>query len=261
MTLRTDDPRSGNRFYSWGNENFWSVTTIIGGGYPKAWGIGWGIKATAEGVVNSLESGIDLAKMAEHDRDAAVRWIKALPYAGRDRAAELGTSVHLATEAYILGKPFPEWTPLVKPRMLAFERFLADYAPEFEATEASVFSRAEHYAGTLDAICRLDGWGRWLVDYKTGKGVYPEVGLQLAAYRFAEFIGLPDGSEAPMPDVDGCACLHLPEEAGGYEFLQIRADAQVFRDFLYVRETFRHATEVSKTIVGGPVPLPKREAA
>src|SRR5262249_28914527 len=90
-----------------------------------------------------------------------------------------------------------------------------------------------------------------LLDTKTGKGVYPEVALQLAAYRYAEFIGLPDGSEAKMPTVDGCAVVHLPE-AGGYQLLEVRADPEGFTGFLYVRECFRFQEEMSKTVVLGP---------
>jgi hypothetical protein len=93
---------------------------------------------------------------------------------------------------------------------------------------------------------------RYLLDMKTGKGVYPEVALQLAAYRNAEFIGLADGSEAEMPDVDACAVLHLPE-AGGYELVDVRADADVFRTFLYVREVFRWQNEASKSVILGPL--------
>lgn len=253
--------RGGKRFYSWRNENYWSVTTILGGGLPKPALLPWGIKSVAEGAVDDrvvLRALLDKCETPGECRsgsycaacDETVRFLKGKPYAHRDRAADLGTYVHDAAEAYVLGKPFPEWPLMVRPRMEAFERFLADYTPKYEATEASVYNRTEHYAGTLDAIATIAG-RKLLLDTKTGKGVYPEVGLQLAAYRHAEFIGLPDGSETAMPAVDGAAVLHLPE-SGGYELLEVRADQEVFTAFLYVRECFRFQEVMAKTVVLGP---------
>jgi hypothetical protein len=50
----------------------------------------------------------------------------------------------------------------------------------------------------------------WLIDIKTSKGYYPEYGLQLAAYRWADSIILPgDPREYPMPEVHRSGVLHL----------------------------------------------------
>lgn len=142
----------------------------------------------------------------------------------------------------------PPWPDEIAPHLLQFERFLAAHTPTFEATEATVYNRAQHYAGTLDAILTLADGRKLLVDYKSGKAVYPEVGLQLAAYRYAEFIGMPDNTEAPMQTVDGCAVLHLTPDA--FTFQEVRADQDVFNAFLYARETFRFMEETSKTVLG-----------
>lgn len=243
--------RGGKRFYSWRNENYWSVTTILSGGVPKPALLPWGIKMVAEGAVEAIENGV-LAGMVEQDRDGAIRWLKGLPYAKRDAAAELGTYVHNAVEAHALGKPFPKWPVTVKPRMDAFVQFLADYKPEYHLTEASVYNRSQHYAGTLDAIVTIHG-RKLVIDVKTGgKDVYPETALQLAAYRYAEFIGLPDGSEEAMWAVDGAAVLHLPA-TGGYSLVDVRTDEDVFRSFLYAREVFRWQEETSKSVLLGPL--------
>jgi hypothetical protein len=253
---------AGNkRFYSWRDENYWSVTTILSGGLPKPALLPWGIKSVAEGVVTKRDVLLpmlaecrtpDTCKTGEFCDacDQTIRWLKSTPYGARDRAADLGTFVHQAAEAYVLGKPFPKWPASVKPRMDAFTQFLADYRPEYEQTEASVYNRSESYAGTLDAIAAIGG-RKILLDTKTGKGVYPEVALQLAAYRYAEFIGLPNGDEAPMPEVDGAAVLHIPA-TGGYELIEVRADRPVFTAFLYVRECFRFQEDMSKGVILGP---------
>lgn len=240
----------GKRTYSWRGEEYWSVTTIIGGGIPKPALLPWGIKMVAEAAVDAIGF---LPEMVERDRDEAIRYLKGSPYAKRDTAADLGTLVHKWIEAYSLKKPMPKAPDTVVPYLDSFLQFLEDFHPEFTATEASVYSRTQKYAGTLDSIATFrlpmhEEPGTFILDAKSGKGVYPEVGLQLAAYRYAEFIGLPDGSEAAMPDVDGALCLHLTP--AGYRLIEVRADEEVFTAFLYAREVFRFVQDTSKTVLG-----------
>ena len=255
---------TGKRFYSWRDEAYWSVTTLIAGGIPKPNLLPWGIKSVAEGAIKRRDTFQSMLKPCQTQEtceqgdfcatcDETIRWLKSLPYITRDRAADLGSNVHAAIEAHRLGKPMPPWPLGIKPYMVSFERFLTDFNPGYEMAEASVYSRTQRYAGTLDAIVNLTlplhtERGRFILDAKSGKGVYPEVGLQLAAYRYAEFVGLPDGSEAPMPVVDGALALHLTP--AGYRLIEVRADETVFSYFLYAREVFRFGEEISKTILG-----------
>lgn len=240
----------GQRLYSWRGEKYWSVTTIIGGGIPKPALIHWSANEVASFACDHVDQ--VKALMEKDERDAAYDLLKRSPWRKKEKAADLGSSVHAAVEAYVLGKPFPKWTIAVKPRMAAFEKFLADYEPDYEGAEMSVYNRTQRYAGTLDAICAIRG-RKLITDVKSGKGVYPETALQLAAYRYAEFVGMADGSEKQMPDVDACAVLHLPEAGGSYELMDVRADRDVFRAFLFVREVFRWQEETSKSVILGPL--------
>lgn len=275
---------STGRLYEWRSpsagigdppERFWSVTTILKGGLPSPALTAWGMKAVAEYAVanhRQLSSMLETVRVRRADDgsmllvtdpdavQAAIDWLKGSPYRERDRKADIGTAVHQAAEAYILGKPWPEAGDDVAPYVEQFRRFVDDFDPAFELAEASVYNRTEAYAGTLDAIAVIPGRGRALIDFKTtGKGVYPEHALQLAMYRYAEFIGLPDGTEAPMPEVDGCAVLWLsPTE---YQLVPLVADEQVFTAAKYVRECFRWMEELSKSVVGQPLPIPTKEAA
>lgn len=273
---------STGRLYEWRSpsagigdapEHFWSVTTILKGGLPSPALTAWGMKAVAEYAVanhvqlTSMLETVRVRRTADgillvSDPDAvqaAIDWLKGSPYRERDRKGNIGTAVHQAAEAHILGKPWPTPDQDVAPYVDQFRRFVEDFRPDFELAEASVYSRSAAYAGTLDAIAVLPGRGRALLDWKTtGKGVYPEHAMQLAAYRFAEFIGLPDGTEAPMPEVDGCAVVWLaPDE---YQVVPVIADDQVFKHFRYVVENFRWMEEVAKGVVGQPLPIPAREA-
>lgn len=238
------------RFYSWRNEKYWSVTTILSGGIPKPVLVNWAKKYTAEYAVDNFAA---LTALVEVGRDDAVDWLKGAAYRERDRKADLGTHVHAAMEAHSLGKPFPEWPENVRPRMNAYLAFVEAHNPVYLATEASVYNRSQRYAGTLDAIVELGG-KRYVLDMKSSKGVYPEVALQLAAYRHAEFIGLPDGSEREMYETDGALALHLADGEdgeGAWQLLDVDADEDVFRFFLYAREVFRWGEEKAKTVLRG----------
>ena len=251
----------GKRVYEWRGQKYHSVTSILNAiGKPAL--VGWAKKFTAEYAVNNLEKLNVLLEPDTHgevDREGAVSWLKDASFRSRDRAADIGNEVHGAIEAYVLGKPMPKWSPIVKPMMEQFESFLADYEPEYEQgmAEASVFNIKQRYAGTLDAIAIVGG-RRYIIDLKTGKGVYPEVALQLAAYRHAEFIAGADGSEVPMPEIERAACLHIPQ-SGGYQFVEVRADDEIFQAFLYVREVFRWMEVTSKTVLQGDVQREEKE--
>lgn len=65
------------------------------------------------------------------------------------------------------------------------------------------------FGGTLDLYADIDG-KKWLVDFKTGKGIYPEYEVQVAAYRYL--------LEEHEMKVDGARILRMGrEDEGGFE--------------------------------------------
>lgn len=238
------------RTYDWHGEIFDGVTTIIGGGVPKPALKAWGERLVAETAVKKRRIWADMTS------DEAVDWLKRAPFRETDRAAVQGSDIHDWAEKHVLGLPVAvaDAPEPQRPYLEGFLQFLADFHPEYEMTEASVYSRAYRYAGTLDAIVTIPGEGRLLVDYKTGKGVYGEVGMQLAAYRFAEFVGLPDGTEAPMPPVDGAAVLHLTPD--GYRLVPVAADETAWRYFLYAQQVRLFCVDHANNVLGQPLTAP-----
>ena len=108
-----------------------------------------------------------------------------------------GTDVHKAAEQLALGV-IPEVEPEIEPYVEQYRRFLEDFQPEFVMAEAPVYSKTYGFAGTLDAVAKIDG-KQVVVDMKTtahgpnsGKSRPPfaEVALQLTLYRRAELVGL-----------------------------------------------------------------------
>ena len=121
---------------------------------------------------------------------------------------------------------------------------------------------------------------KYIIDYKTSaesvdsrgkaKSPYPEVALQLAAYRFADIAAVWRARTAkesqrryyllseteralavPMPEVDhGLAILITPDS---YSVHPVRCDEEIFHSFLHVLEAARFAFEISKDVVGSPL--------
>lgn len=241
---------SRGRTYRWRDEQFDSVTTILSGGIPKPALKPWGEKLVATTAVQKK------AIWTQMDEDAAIDWLKRAPFRETDKAAVQGSDIHAWAEAYVLGKPVPEPPATQQPYCRAFIQFIRDFRPRYEMTEATVYNRTHGYAGTCDFIAEFDDLGLVLGDYKTGKGVYGEVALQLAAYRHAEFVGIAQtGEEHPLPKVDACAVLHLT--ADGYELIPVEAGEEELQFFLHAQQV-RHFTEQrSKEVLGSPLRVPQ----
>ena len=227
MAIKTDSESlrttsQDGRTYEWKGETFDSVTTILGRAIPKPALINWAKRVTAEYAVENYGQ---LGDLIDTDPAGAIDWLKGAAWRQRDKAANIGTAVHAAVERMILGESWQDIADSleseIERRMFAqFASFVETCKPSFVMAEAPVFNREYGYAGTLDIVAEMDvplvghiedetDTRRFLIDVKTGKGVYAETALQLVAYRNAEFIGMPDGSEAPMPPVDGAAVLHI----------------------------------------------------
>jgi hypothetical protein len=243
------------RTYKWRDEEFTSVTTIIGGGMPKPALKAWGEKLVATTAVAKK------AIWAQMDDNEAIDWLKRSPFRETDKAAVQGSDIHEWAEAYVLGNAVPvaELPERQRPYAEGFLRFLDEWQPAYEATEVTVYSRKWGFAGTLDFLARLPGLGLTLGDYKTGKGVYGEVAAQLSAYRFSDFIGLPDGSEVPVPEVDACAVLHLTPK--GYELIPVQAGEEEFRFFLYAQQVRLFCETHSRKVLGAPLTPAPAEVA
>ena len=153
----------------------------------------------------------------------------------RDAAADAGTEAHKAIERHILGEPVGELGELAQASFENFLEFEKQLEPRWEASELTVFNPTAKYAGTLDFIAEIPALGEGLTlgDIKTGKGVYLEVALQLAAYRFAEFATTAHNNEkVDMPKTERAVVLHLRPDS--WELVPVQADTEAFQMFLHV---------------------------
>lgn len=257
----------------------WSVTTLIGC-LEKPALVYWSAEQTARAAVDQYAAWTAIAKSA--GKDEAVKWLTGARFRtpeGERTAADLGTAVHAAIEEYTLTSVRPDVDDEVAPFLVQFDQWAQIWQPEYIASEVTVYSPDAGYAGTCDGFMVLDGVPV-IFDYKTSKkswdkqnkptGPYPEVGLQLAAYRYAELAAvwrprrfeqfrrryylLSDAERAaaaPVPTVDGGVVIHItPEHCTAYA---VRCDEEIFERYLFVVEAARWQFETSKTVIGAPL--------
>lgn len=217
------------------NQRIPGVTSIIGDGLPKPALVNWAANATAEAAVNRWD---ELTDLGPADR---LKVLKGARYEDRDAAARRGTEVHALAERLMRGEEVTVPDEL-RGHVESYLRFLDDWQPEPLHLEATVVNYTHGYAGSLDMIARVPGVV-FLGDLKTNRsGIYGEVALQLAAYRYAEFIVTPAG-EIPMPQVDATYAIHV--RADGYDVIPVNTDHAVFDDFRRVAAVARVTKRLS----------------
>lgn len=281
----------------------WSVTTLIGV-LDKPALLYWAAEQTAAAAIASAKS--IPARVEEEGVEAVTKWLRDARFRKpKDSlsATALGTVAHRCFELYALTGQRP--TPSEIGQLVAAEGgrgftklgvdaeaatvgkmldqfdhgWLQAFSPAYEATEVTVFNPDYGYAGTLDTIVAVGG--RLLIgDYKTSRkstdnqgratSPYPEVALQLAAYRWAPLAAVwrprrfehfrrryyllgPDerAQAVPVPEVDGGICIHVtPEHCTVHP---VRCDEVVFEHFLFVLECARWTHDIAPAVIGEPL--------
>lgn len=217
-----------------------SVTNLIEAGVPKPGLVHWAAIEVAKAAIEVIPR---LARLRGADaREDAYQWLRRAAERKRDEAADLGSALHDVYEARVLGTPLPTPDEVQAPFFDAFSRFLDEHQPEFHAAELVVANPDDQWAGKLDTIMRLPRYGTALVtgDWKTGKKVYDEAALQLAAYRRATCGWLRDGTEVVPPATDAAVVVHIRPDVhaktGGYRVYQLDTSDEVYRSFLAARD-------------------------
>jgi len=251
--IKRHTPTWGDRWYTWDKYDglhMTSVTSVIEAGTPKPGLIYWATGMIAEKMVKDATDRPDylIARLTDPDDDP-VKWVKGLPYTRRDKAGKLGTEIHEIVELISKDEPYKQLvTKANKAYVEQFKQFWKDFNPTLLHAEAIVLDPNEQYAGTFDAIMEIGG-KTVLVDYKTGKNVYPETTLQCAAYRYAEWMLVNSKVEA-VPKVDAVAVLHL--QPNFYKFRPLKADEVAYESFLRFRDVHKWHTAVAKSTIGTP---------
>lgn len=190
-----------------------SVTTITGI-LDKPALMGWAANCAVDFIkenLDELKDPIDVHK----GEDILERARKA--YADkRDKAADAGTQCHHAIQMYIEGHdPVPSLQ--CEEAHKGFEAFLAWERMnhvEWLESEVTVYSVRHGYAGRFDAIAMVND-NRFLIDFKTSKGIWDEHRYQVCAYRQAYNEMLQKDKEP----IEKLAVLHLDKTTAEPSFV------------------------------------------
>jgi len=193
------DPDTGRK------ERLTSVTTLLGQ-VAKPQLVKWAARAAAEYAGDHWD---DLAAMPPSER---VRRITAAPDQARNTAAARGTAIHAWAEDLLAGRPVDIPEEHVS-TVQGFARWWERSKFTAVASERRVWSEASEYggcgyAGTFDLLAEHPDYGATLIDHKSGSGVWPEMGVQLAAYAEAEW-HVVDGEDRPAAQVESLAITHI----------------------------------------------------
>lgn len=225
------------------------VTSVVSM-LPKDFLKFWAVKLTAEACVKNKDVWLPLA---ERDDQGAIDYLKGVHRRVSGDAATLGSMAHDLFERLARGEEIKDRHVHmdVKNHVRWFREFLDEVQPEFLHLEETVWSDEHHYAGSFDAIAKIEGEVVGL-DWKTSKDVYASVALQLSAYRYANRIILAESGESvDMPAWNGGAVLHVRDDA--WQLVPVACDEEIFSKFLALREIFTWEKELSRGVVGRPV--------
>lgn len=152
-----------------------------------------------------------------------------------DEAAKTGTLAHAMIQADLQGETLdlsqysPVQVDLAENAVLSWFEWKKRHDITPVHCEVPFVSDRMKYGGTVDCYCMLDGKSV-LLDFKTGKAIYEEYFVQLAAY--AELL-----REAGLP-VDECRILRVGRDATeGFEERSVsdtRKWFEIFRSLLNV---------------------------
>lgn len=211
------------------------VTTALGI-IAKPQLIYWSANMAADHVKSTLVPGkgldeIQIQQLVEECRKAHLR--------KRDSAADQGTYIHNWIEDFVNRK-----SPAM-PVNENLQRTINDFLAWWDNTnieviypERAMCSVKYMLAGTPDLICKVDG-KLTIMDWKTGKGIYPEMFMQMAAYAIMY------EEEFPGEKVE---CLQVVNASVTNMFqTEVRCEVETFKKaYLSALELYKVNKEVEK---------------
>ena len=218
-------PKKRNGYYYINDKEYVSVTKVIGETLSKPALMYWYGKMAAQAALRNPE-------LNEKEVMAEVQ------LAGR-KASDRGKYVHMLAELLCKGDLNALQNVNVPVEYAGYYRALLSWnntmKPETIAMEVETYSDKYGYAGRTDLIAKM-GSDKWVIDFKTGKNIYKEVELQLAAYKEAL-------KEQEIVEVDKMGVVLLMEN-GEFQFKETRATIDDFVDVKKVWEWLKRKDEV-----------------
>ena len=129
----------------------------------------------------------------------------------KEKAADIGTRTHLLIERFLKGEDYDDLIDeeTFKP-FNAFKNWLKNRKFELIDGERIVWNKKHRVAGTVDIVGNING-KLYLLDLKTSKAIYPEMLLQISAYRKMY-------EEVTNTKIQKLAILRLDKITGNFEW-------------------------------------------
>lgn len=245
------------------------VTTLISQGLPKPALMYWSARTVAEYVADADEQ--TLTTLRGLGRSGMVAALKEVPWTARDAAAAKGTHVHLLAEQLAAGTEV-EVPEAIAGYVESAVAFLDEYQVRpLAPLETALGSRKWRYGGTADLLAEVllptGEKVRAVLDYKTAaSGIWPDVTLQLAAYRNAEIYLDATGDERPLAELDLAETAYAVWlRADGYDVYPVQVGETQFKCFqhlAYVARRVNDKTGEMKSWLGAALePTPREDLA
>ena len=177
------------------------------------------------------------------DIDLLLLKAKKQPDITRDAAGARGTYIHNVLERWIKGediKPMLSSDPDMAKLIKNAGAWFVDNQISDEQTEITLYSDKYGYAGTADLVCKMKNHVEGgepitaLIDFKSGKSIYKNHRLQMAAYAMAY-----QETHGTRPDL--CFVIHITPAYGFIPKLHMHYHeiAQEFEIFLKVLDLWK----------------------
>jgi hypothetical protein len=208
-----------------------SVTAVLGA-IAKPALVQWSANMAADYALENIEM------LKTLPRAEARKLIARAHLKDRDGGAARGGAIHDGIEAIFKGQPTQE-PPSATPYLESFRALMAELRPDPELIETTVYDEKHLTAGSLDYLGRFKAapaLGRCCVDWKSSKGLYPDMKAQVVGgYALgADYYITEDGQEHEWKAPDTCAIVHIGAE--GAALYPLKLDVAHRRAFLAALE-------------------------
>lgn len=238
--------KNGNHVYALNGERIPGVTTALNM-MAKPQLMGWYARETAAWAANNPD------QLAALGHDTFVEVASKAPERARDSASKVGRELHSHAEKLATTGEAPD----VPEADLLLVRQAVDFLDSMEvepiSSERACWHDTFFYAGRYDLVATIRG-AVWLLDFKTGaSGVWPDMALQQAAYRFASHQQgpSPDSPDEPMPPIAHAGIVWVRPE--GWQLIPVRADRETWQAFLACLPLYAFSRMRRDDIVAAPV--------
>jgi hypothetical protein len=154
-------------------------------------------------------------------------------------AAAVGTAFHDCVEQYldtgtfmVYINKYPSCVSRVEGMMKSFIEWAISVDGTIEHTEMKVINKVHKYSGTFDAVGKI-GKTKYVLDWKTGSRIYPEMALQLSAYAEAY-------NQMTDSRINRGLIVHVSKDKPCFKWTtkEFKLGKRVFKEFLKLREMF-----------------------